>query len=36
MEGQNDWMSVNFSLYASIIKEMSTCGFIIIETEIGG
>jgi hypothetical protein len=29
-------MPVNFNLYTSIIKEVSACGFIIIETEIGG
>jgi hypothetical protein len=33
-------MPVNFNLYASIIKEVSACGFIIIiiiiETEIEG
>lgn len=36
MEGQNDWMPVNFNLYTSIVQEVSACGFIIIETEIGG
>jgi hypothetical protein len=29
-------MPVNFNLYISIVQEVSACGYIIVETEIGG